>query len=60
MLNAATDPETGARDESKKNVFGFDGKALDTTKAWEIVREAHGTWADLITRQVQCGERKLA
>ena len=56
----ATDPETGARDESKKNVFGFGGKALDTTKAWEIVREAHGTWADLITRQVKCGERKLA
>ena len=56
----ATDPETGARDESKKNVFGFGGAALDTEKAWDVVREAHGTWAKLITRQVMAGKRKLA
>ena len=56
----ATDPKTGERDPSKKNVFGFDGRALDTTKAWEVVREAHGTWADLVTRQVKAGGRKLA
>lgn len=56
----ATDPETGERDPSKKNVFGFNGDALDTTKAWQVIREAHGTWADLVTRQVKCGMRKLA
>ena len=56
----ATDPETGARDESKKNVFGFDGKALDTIQTWEVLREAHGTWTNLVTRQVKAGHRKLA
>jgi len=56
----ATDPETGARDESKKNIIGFDGRALGTEDAWNVVREAHGTWAHLVTRQVKAGERKLA
>ena len=56
----ATDPETGERDEAKKNVFGFDGAVLDTAKTWQVIREAHGTWTDLITRQVKAGARKLA
>jgi len=56
----ATDPETGARDESKKNVFGFDGRALGTAEAWKIIKEAHGTWTNLVTRQVKAGKRKLA
>lgn len=56
----ATDPETGARDPFKKNIFGFGGAALDTSKTWGVIREAHGTWANLVTRQVKAGERKLA
>lgn len=56
----ATDPETGARDESKKNVFGFGGKALSTEETWRVIREAHTSWANLVTRQVKPGSRKLA
>jgi inorganic pyrophosphatase len=56
----ATDPATGERDESKKNVFGFDGKALGTEKTWDVIREANTSWAKLVTRQVKAGQRKLA
>lgn len=56
----ATDPATGARDESKKNVFGFDGRALGTEEAWGVIREAHSSWAKLVTRRVRPGARKLA
>jgi len=56
----ATDPETGKRDDSKKNIFGFEGKALNTAQTWDVIREAHGTWAALVTRQVKCGKRKLS
>ena len=56
----ATDPQTLERDPSKKNIFGFDGKPLGTAQTWEVIQEAHGTWAALVTRQVAAGARKLA
>jgi len=45
------------------NVFGFDGVALDATKALEVVEETHAAWAGLVTGataadglSVSCGE----
>lgn len=56
----AIDPVTGERDESKKNIFAFGGKPLNTDKTWGVIKEAHGTWQALVTRQVKAGKRKLA
>ncbi len=56
----ATDPATGKRDESKKNEFGFSGRALDTDATWDVIMEAHGTWANLVMRRVKAGARMLA
>lgn len=56
----ATDPDTGKRDATKKNEFGFDGRALGTDAAWDVIMEAHGTWANLVMRRVKAGARRLA
>ena len=56
----ATD-ETGKRMPDKEpNVFGFDGRALDTAAALGVIQEAHTTWVALMLRQVAPGKLKLA
>ena len=57
----AIDPKTGEKKPgAEPNVFGFDGKPLGTEATWGVIREAHGTWFQLISRQVKAGKRKLA
>ena len=56
----ATDPETLARDESKKNVFGFEGKPLDTATTMDIIEVAHESWANLVLRKVPAKKLQLA
>ena len=47
------------KDDAEPNVFGFDGAALDTAKALEVIAETHASWKALREGSVEAGDLKL-